>query len=115
MRRLVPDFVLERYAAGESAGSFGGCALFVDISGFTAITDAIMRHGQHGAEVLANLIQDVFDPLMQSVFEQGGFVTNLAGDAFTAVFPAVDDSKGEYWRTLAAARRMQEVVAGPVQ
>ena len=71
MRRLVPDFILDQYAAGETVGSFDACALFVDISGFTPITDAIMGHGQHGAEVLANLTQDVFDPLMGSGFEQG--------------------------------------------
>jgi class 3 adenylate cyclase len=84
MHRLVPDFIQEQYAKEKLAGSFEACALFVDISGFTPITDAIMDHGQHGAEVLANIIQEVFDPLVQSVFEQGGFVTNLAGDAFTA-------------------------------
>jgi class 3 adenylate cyclase len=62
-----------------------------------------MSHGQHSAKVLVNLIQDVLDPLMQSVFEQGGFVTNLAGDAFTTVFPADGESKGEFSRALAAA------------
>jgi class 3 adenylate cyclase/tetratricopeptide (TPR) repeat protein len=111
MRRLVPDFILQRYAAGETTGSFDGCALFVDISGFTPITDAIMGHGQHGAEVLANLIQDVFDPLMESVFEHGGFVTNLAGDAFTAVFPVDGKTGNEVTRGLAAAWRMQEAMA----
>ena len=29
----------------------------------------------------------VFDPLIQSVYERGGFVSGFAGDAFTAVFP----------------------------
>ena len=38
-------------------------------------------------EVLATVMNSVFDPLVQSVYEQGGFVTGFAGDAFTAVFP----------------------------
>lgn len=120
MHRLVPEFILDRYAADEAAGSFDACALFVDISGFTPITDAIMGHGQHGAEVLANIIRDVFDPLIQSVFEQGGFVTNLAGDAFTAVFQVdsgspVSGSPVEFHRALAAAEQMQKVLAGSAQ
>ena len=115
MRRLVPDFILQQYAAGNTTGSFTGCALFVDISGFTPITDAIMGHGQHGAEILANLIQDVFDPLMESVFEQGGLVTNLAGDAFTAVFPANGNPEDENARAFAAAWRMQQVMATSAQ
>jgi class 3 adenylate cyclase/tetratricopeptide (TPR) repeat protein len=110
MHRLVPDFIQEQYAKEKLAGSFEACALFVDISGFTPITDAIMDHGQHGAEVLANIIQEVFDPLVQSVFEQGGFVTNLAGDAFTAVFEADVRSPNEFARSLAAAWQMQQVL-----
>jgi predicted ATPase/class 3 adenylate cyclase len=46
-----------------------------------------MQHGQHGAEVLAMVMNGVFEPLVQSVYEQGGFVSGFAGDAFTAVFP----------------------------
>jgi class 3 adenylate cyclase len=111
MRRLVPNLIQEQSAAGVDSGAFDACALFVDISGFTPITDAIMGHGQHGAEVLANIIRDVFDPLVQSVFEQGGFVTNLAGDAFTAVFPTDETSNDAYFRALVAAWQMQQVMS----
>ena len=103
MHRLVPEFIQERYGSNQESGLFDACALFVDISGFTAITDGIMGHGQHGAELLANIIGDIFDPLMQSVFEQGGFVTNLAGDVFTAVFPLEAESRDGFVRALAAA------------
>ncbi|UCG22953.1 MAG: AAA family ATPase, partial [Chloroflexota bacterium] len=111
MRRLVPEFIQQQYAAGEVAGSFEACALFVDISGFTVITDAIMGHGQHGSEILAGIIRDVFDPLVQSVFEQGGFVTNFAGDAFTAVFQATVEPVGEFRHAMAAAWQMQREMA----
>ena len=102
MHRLVPEFIQEQYVNNKIAGSFDACTLFVDVSGFTPITDAIMGYGQHGAEVLANIIQDVFDPLIQSVFEQGGFVTNLAGDAFTSVFLTDGESPNGFDRALAA-------------
>ena len=115
MHRLIPEFIQEQYAAGKLIGSFEACTLFVDISGFTPITDAIMGHGQHGAEVLAGIIRDVFDPLVQSIFEQGGFVTNFAGDAFTAVFPATDGPADQMNRGLAAAWRMQHMMTSSAQ
>ena len=86
MHNLVPHFILEQYAVGELSGRFQAAALFVDISGFSAITDALMVHGQHGAEVLASVMNGIFDPLVQAVYEQGGFVSGFAGDAFTTVF-----------------------------
>lgn len=61
-----------------------------------------MEHGPHGAETLAGLMRDVFDPLIRSVYELDGFVPTLAGDAFTAVFAARGDSEPE--RQDAAAR-----------
>jgi class 3 adenylate cyclase/tetratricopeptide (TPR) repeat protein len=87
MRNLVPHLILEQFATGELSGRFQATALFVDISGFSAITDALMQHGQYGAEVLATVMNSIFDPLVRSVYEQGGFVGGFAGDAFTAIFP----------------------------
>ncbi|HSR30075.1 MAG TPA: AAA family ATPase [Anaerolineae bacterium] len=87
MRNLVPHFILERYIQGLRRGDFATIGLFVDISGFSAITDALMAHGQHGAEILVAVMRAVFDPLILSIYEQGGFVATLAGDAFTALFP----------------------------
>ncbi len=59
----------------------------MDISGFSLITDELMEHGQHGAEVLAEVMRGIFSPLVQSIYEGGGFISTLAGDAFTALFP----------------------------
>lgn len=115
MHRLVPEFIQGQYAAGNSTGSFKACTLFVDISGFTPITDAIMGHGQHGAEVLAGIIGEVFDPLVRGVFEYGGYVTNFAGDAFTAVFPTAGDKPDAIRSALAAAWQMQQEMASATQ
>ena len=87
VHRLVSPFILEKYAAGETSGQFEAATLFVDMSGFSAMTSALMEHGQHGAEVMAMVMRAIFDPLVEAVYEQGGFITVFAGDAFTAVFP----------------------------
>jgi class 3 adenylate cyclase len=54
----------------------------------------------------------VFDPLVNSVYSQGGFVVGYAGDSFTAIFPE-EQAKGHAMRrSLAAALSMQEHVRG---
>lgn len=87
MHNLVPHFIIEKLAQDERQGAFLAIGLFVDISGFTRLMETLMQHGQHGAEVMATVMCSVFEPLVQHVVEQGGFVSNFAGDAFTAFFP----------------------------
>lgn len=124
MDRLVPTFILDHYTAAEQdggltpTGSLSGrltaACLFIDLVGFSDITDALMEHGQHGAEVLAAVMRDLFDPLVCTVYEQGGFITGFAGDAFTALFlsergerpaPAALAALAAAWRI---ARRVRE-------
>ena len=87
---LVPQFILDKYAAGETSGRFDAFVLFADVSGFSKISSALAEHGQHGAEVLSGLMRAVFDPLQQAIADHGGFITTSAGDAATAVFPDDD-------------------------
>jgi class 3 adenylate cyclase len=51
------------------------------------LTDTLLHHDQHGAEVLAVVIQTIFDQLVQYVYEQSGFISNFSGDGFLAFFP----------------------------
>jgi predicted ATPase/class 3 adenylate cyclase len=111
MHQLVPEFILENLRRDQQQGSFTGAALFIDISGFTSVTETLMEHGQFGAEILADMMRTIFTPLVHSVFEQGGFVTGFAGDALTAVFPPSDQEPDQTLRALAAAFRMQEHMA----
>ena len=85
--RLIPTFILQKLATGEHHGRFQATTLFVDISGFTAVTEALMQHGKVGAERLADSMRTVFTPLIDAIYAHDGFVTGFAGDAFTAVFP----------------------------
>ena len=87
MEPLIPRFILERLAQNQAEGSFSGTALFLDIAGFTSITDQLMRYDKEGAEVLSVLMHDIFTPIIDMVYDAGGFITSFAGDAFTAVFP----------------------------
>ncbi len=105
---MAPRFILEQHRRGVFRGEMSAAALFVDISGFSAMTDALMAHGQHGAEVSANIMRAAFDPAIDAVFHHGGFVSNQAGDAFTAIFPVSASSDLDATRdALAAAVRIQ--------
>ncbi len=87
VRRLVPDLILQQHAAGKARGHFRAAALFVDISGFTKLTETLMQHAKDGAEVLTDVLNDIFGPVVAEVYRQGGFISTFAGDAFTALFP----------------------------
>jgi len=109
--QLVPQIVLESYTAGVLGDSLQAVGMFVDVSGFSAMTDALMEHGQHGAEVLAEVMRNAFEPLILAAYEQGGFVVMQMGDSFTALFPIDADNSDAARRSLAAAWTIQMRVA----
>jgi len=88
MHRLIPAFILERFDRNQMNGEFQATAMFLDIVGFTAMTQALMSNGKEGAEVSADVINRVFTPAINTIYEQGGFVSSFSGDAFTSVFPS---------------------------
>lgn len=110
MHNLVPRLIIEEYARHNTRGAFPAVGLFVDISGFSQITDALQVHGQHGAEILAVVMGRIFNPLVESVYAYGGFIVGFAGDAFTALFPLDGPRAGRRARALAAAWRIQQQV-----
>ncbi|OQY27230.1 MAG: hypothetical protein B6244_11215 [Candidatus Cloacimonetes bacterium 4572_55] len=90
MKNLIPHFIQKNYQSGNMSGEFQAASMFVDISGFTKTTESLMKHGKVGAEVLSELLKYYFTPTVQVVYENGGFITTFAGDAFTALFPLRD-------------------------
>lgn len=65
-----------------------GAALFADISGFTPLTEALVRAlgAQRGAEELPRQLNQVYDALIAEVDRFGGSVLGFAGDAITCWF-----------------------------
>ncbi len=105
--RLVPEFIHEKYRMGDAYGSFQGAAIFADLSGFSTMTDVLAARGAYGAEVLADMMRVVFEPLVDAVYEQGGFVIGYAGDAFNAIFPVGREEAETMRHCLAAAWAIQ--------
>ncbi|MGC8855340.1 MAG: hypothetical protein ACP5QU_00925 [Anaerolineae bacterium] len=72
------------------------------------MADVLAEHGQHGAEVLAEVMQAVFDPMTESVYGRDGFIVGFAGDAFTALFPQQARLGSAEERAIAAALTIQK-------
>ncbi|HSL45615.1 MAG TPA: tetratricopeptide repeat protein [Anaerolineales bacterium] len=111
MHRVVPELIVENYRAGHYRGEFEAVGMFLDLSGFSTMTDVLMQHGQHGAEVLASLMHSVFDPLVESVTDYGGSIVGFAGDGILALYPVESDLKTTALRALTSAFMIQKRLA----
>ncbi|MCD4817725.1 MAG: tetratricopeptide repeat protein [Candidatus Cloacimonetes bacterium] len=86
MRQLIPEFILQQFQNGNYNGELTAFSMFIDISGFTAMTQNLMKISKEGAEILSNIINKVFTPSIQNIYDHYGFISTFAGDAFTAIF-----------------------------
>ncbi|MCD4818189.1 MAG: adenylate/guanylate cyclase domain-containing protein [Candidatus Cloacimonetes bacterium] len=86
MRKLIPNFIAKNFLEDKKQGQFQAGVMFIDISGFTSMTEKLMTNGKEGAEILSDLINKVFSPAIKEIYNYGGFVSTFAGDAFTAIF-----------------------------
>src|SRR6478609_29604 len=95
-------------ARGEDLPTLAnGSALFVDISGFTPLTEALAREfgERRGAEELGATLDRVFAALMEPLHAWRGNVVYFSGDAVTAWLDGDDGS-----RAAACGLAMQEVM-----
>ncbi|MEO8612451.1 MAG: adenylate/guanylate cyclase domain-containing protein [Chloroflexota bacterium] len=110
MRALIPYFISDQYRSGQFAGDFEAISLFVDITGFTTLTENLMQHGKDGVEELSAALNGVFSPLVHAVYAQGGFITTFAGDAFTALFPVAKKGDNAARRAAQAALNIRDFI-----
>lgn len=98
-----------------------GAALFADISGFTPLTEALVRAfgPQRGAEELARQLNLIYDALIDQVEQYRGSVLGFSGDAITCWFDdaGADAMEGPLapaaLRATAAALAMQRAIQTP--
>jgi len=110
MHRVVPELIVENYRAGRFSGEFPAVGMFLDLTGFSSMADTLMQQGQHGAEVLANLMHGVFNPLVENIFNYGGKIVSFAGDGIMALFPIERDEKTTALYALSSAWTIQRTL-----
>lgn len=87
MPNLLPQFIYTAHQRQQRYGQVEAIALFVDVSGFTSLTERLMAASIEGAEQLSVLLNTVFEPLLTEIYTQGGEVVRFFGDALLALFP----------------------------
>ncbi|HEU4318874.1 MAG TPA: adenylate/guanylate cyclase domain-containing protein [Acidimicrobiia bacterium] len=65
--------------------------MFVDISGFTNLSERLARRGRVGAEELTAVLDRVFGRMLELVYARGGSLLKFGGDALLLLFES-DDS-----------------------
>jgi len=89
----VPYHIAQTILANPGANPVGKeqrlhvVAVFVDTSGFTAISESLSRAGKSGAEELTQILNSYFEPMIHQAETYGGIVVKFAGDAISIIFP----------------------------
>jgi class 3 adenylate cyclase/tetratricopeptide (TPR) repeat protein len=109
----VPRLLSSRLAAGgisePEAADARGAVLLTDIAGFTSHVEHMAAAGSAGLDALAAGLNGYFSDLVAVVYEHGGDVLHVAGDAFFCWWPA--DGVGKSELAAAALRAAQAGVA----
>ena len=78
---------------------------FVDISGFTALSERLARRGRIGAEELTEVLNHVFSRMLEVVYAKGGALLKFGGDALLLAFADDDHARIAAEAAVAMPRR----------
>ncbi len=84
-RNLVPKFIQDNI--NNSNGTINAYIISCDICNFTPLLEKLLKKGKPGAEYTGKLLNETFGAITDIVYLNNGFITNFAGDAYTAIFP----------------------------
>ncbi len=109
----LPPLILPDPA--KASTSFEGAVLVVEIEGFSALAESLVKLGREGAEALGRSLNNYFGPLIEAINREGGQVINLDGSGLQAFFPAQEPD--QLSRTATVALGLLDLAAAyhPVQ
>jgi class 3 adenylate cyclase/tetratricopeptide (TPR) repeat protein len=95
LRPYLPRIVISwlQETPGTLVRELDGTAVFIDISGFTKMSERLARHGKVGAEEVTEILNDVFTELLVVAYEQGGSLVKFGGDAMVLFFMGEDHAR----------------------
>jgi class 3 adenylate cyclase/tetratricopeptide (TPR) repeat protein len=88
LRPYLPRLTLEWLATEPEClhREVEGSMVFVDVSGFTTLSEKLARFGRVGAEEMADAINHCFTDLLAVAYEQDGGLIKFGGDALLLLF-----------------------------
>ena len=92
MSSYVPRLLLRQLAEypDRRAWTVEGTVVFVDISGFTKLSERLAKHGKEGAEQVTEAIETCFTDLLAVAYANGGGLIKFGGDALLLLFQGED-------------------------
>ncbi len=99
--RLVLDW--QRTTPDVLVREIDGSMVFVDVSGFTKMSERLARQGKVGAEEVSDVIGATFGALLAEAYACGGSLIKFGGDALLIFF----QGDGHALRAVAAAHGMR--------
>ncbi len=108
LRPFVPRLVIDwlRETPEATHRMVDGTLAFVDISGFTALTERLARKGKIGAEELDEILNATFTELLAVAYADGAGLVKWGGDAVLLLFAGEDHAA----RACRAAHRMRRTI-----
>ena len=88
--------------------SVDAALLFVDVSGYTALTERLAALGRVGSETLTDIVNTCFERLIDDVFAADGHVLRFGGDALFIAFVGPERLE----RAAETALAMQRTIRG---
>jgi predicted ATPase/class 3 adenylate cyclase len=86
--RLAAEW--EQTSPGANWRELDATCCFVDISGFTALSERLARRGRIGAEELTGVLDHVFSRMLGVAYDKGGSLLKFGGDALLLAFTSGD-------------------------
>ncbi len=110
----VPRVVIEWLRAAPDATwrELEGTLAFVDLSGFTAMSERLAAQGKAGAEELTDVINATFARLLDVAYDNGGGLLKFGGDALLLFFSGEEDA-GRATRAAFGMRRALREIGRP--
>lgn len=110
-RPYVPRLLLQRLATApeERCWEVDGSVVFVDISGFTKLSERLAKHGKEGAEQVTEAIEGCFTALLAVAYGNGGGLIKFGGDALLLLFEGPDHVRRAARSAVWMRRTLREV------
>ena len=108
LSRYVPSIAVrwDEVAPGRQWHEIDGTLCFVDISGFTSLSERLARRGRIGAEELTDVLNRVFSAMLRTAYDYGGSLIKFGGDALLLLFQGDDHAV----RAASAVTGMQQTL-----
>ncbi len=104
--RLVTDWAATQ--PGDLWRPIAGTMVFADLSGFTAMSERLSRHGRVGAEEVTDAIGACFAELLEVAYDAGGGLLKFGGDALLLAFRGDHHAHRAVWAAAAMRERLRK-------